>query len=135
MQANIILSMGNRCYGMSISKLMANGREIIYLDLEGVENLNEKIEHIKLINYWITAKDKSVLVLVNLKGFMADHKFMEYASSSILLRAPKIRKAAYSGMEKINQKAFSYFDKYNKNIVTRKAFGTKEEAIMWLTAD
>jgi hypothetical protein len=119
---------------MGIGYLYFKGRKIISLDLEGVVAAQEKIDLIDSLNSLIAgAEDGDSLVLVNLKDFMPGHGFMEFATSSLGLRADKIERAAYIGLGKRNRKLFDSFDKYNQGIVERKSFDDREAALLWLT--
>ena len=117
---------------MSITTINFANTEIIYLDLEGVYNTENQISQIKDINRFLEKSETPRLILINLSGFMPGPGFMEFATKTINLRATKVKKAAYFGLEKQNHNVYKYYDKFNSEIIKRENFKTKIEAIEWL---
>lgn len=120
---------------MSIGWIRHRGVDILYLNLEGVVDHADKLEHLRRVNELVNQTEGGALVLVNLSNFMPGPGFMDSASESLKDRADRIRKAAYVGIGRKNRRLFDSYDTYNANVVNRRAFKELDQALAWLVED
>jgi hypothetical protein len=120
---------------MSIGWIRHADVDILYLNLEGIVDHADKLEHVRRVNELVSLAEGGALVLVNLTNFMPGPGFMDFANESLKDRARKIRKAAYVGVERKNRMLFDSYDAYNANVVNRRAFKELDQALAWLVED
>jgi len=120
---------------MSLEYIYFEGRQIVFLNLEGVTEAAAKIDHVKNLNLLVAiSPNADILVLVNLKGFMPGKDFMEYATETLKERAGKIDRAAYIGLDGRNKKLYDFYDRFNANTIERGYFEDRESALAWLVS-